>query len=542
MRRRRWLFALVTMVIVGTACTKSGPKGTEPVPGADVTLVTDTPDPSGDIDTFSFALDYEPTSLDWVYAYNYAENTALANVCENLMRLTPDYQIVPSLAASADHPDPLTWIYTIRQGVTFHDGSPMTVEDVVWSLSRHIDGEVGSYWGSWYANVDSIEQTGDSEVTIKLKQPDVVFPQMMATPAGSVESRAFVEAAGADYGTPDGGVNCTGPFSLAEWNKGENLVLERFEGYWNQDLRPFAARVEIPFIDNESTLVSALASGQVDGTFEVPPASIQQLQQSDVGTLYFGPSMQSFDVIVSSFEGPLGDARIRRALALALDREGIVSAAVDGQAEPLKAIVSPASWGYANETFQTAWDALPDVKSNLEEARALMQEAGVPTEPIVLASLAENEQLSIISVALQDSAKELGMTVEIRTLPVGKYAPLFFDAKAREGVDMFLTGWYTDIPEPLNMYGTIFNTGGGSNYNGYSNAEYDRLITEALGTEDTVARAELINQAQAISVEEMPWIPLYAPNVRLFLGDRISGAPASFVYLYYPWAAEIGAA
>jgi peptide/nickel transport system substrate-binding protein len=208
----------------------------------------------------------------------------------------------------------------------------------------------------------------------------------------------------------------------------------------------------------------------------------------------------------------------------------------------LKAIVSPSSWGYATDTFQKAWDALPSTDSNLEEAKALVQEAGVPTEPLVLANIAANEQLLIMATAVQDAAKELGMTVEIKTLAVGKYAPLFFDEKAREGIDMFLTGWYTDIPEPLEMYGPIFQTGGGSNYNGYSNPEFDKLIKKALATEDPEARAELVVQAQAISVEDVPWIPIYTPDVRLFLSDRVTGAPASFVYLYYPWAAELGAA
>lgn len=542
MKAIRIVSLVSAVMLIAAACSSEGIGDSTAPSGSSEALVTDTPDPSGDIDTFTFALDYEPSSLDWVYAYNYGENTALSNICENLLRLTPEYEIVPALAESFDHPDGTTWVYTIRQGVTFHDGSEMTTEDVLWSLQRQLDPDVGSYYGSWMANVDAIEQTGPWEITVTLSRPDVVFNQMMATPTGGVGDKEFVERAGADYGTPDGGVNCTGPFRLGEWVKGERLVFERHEDYWDAALRARAARVEVPFISNESTMVSALVGGEIDGTFDVPPAAIDQLQQSDAGTLYFGPSMQSYDVIVSDFDGPLGDERIRRALMLALDREGIISAAVNGRAEPLKAIVAPSSWGYAQETFQQGWDALPPAEQNLEEAQALVREAGVPTETITLANLAEDEELLIIATALQDAATKLGMKLDIQTLPVGKYGPLFFDAKAREGIDMFLTGWYTDVPEPLNMYGTIFTSDGGSNYNGYSNPEYDRLIGKALETDDPTARAELINQAQIISVEDAPWIPLYAPNVRLVLGSRISGAPASFVYLYYPWAAEIGAA
>jgi peptide/nickel transport system substrate-binding protein len=550
MKAHRVVAIVAVLGLMAAACSSEGiDEGGSGGGGGDTVspepteeLVVDTPDPSGDIDTFSFALDYEPSSLDWVYAYNYGENTTLSNLCENLLRLTPEYEIVPSLAESFDHPDDTTWVYTIRQGVAFHDGSPMTTDDVLWSLQRHLDPDVGSYWGAWLRNVESIDKTGEWEITVTLSQPDVVFHQMMATPAGGVGSQAYTEDAGGDYGTPKGGVNCTGPLALKEWVKGERFVFERHEDYWDPTLRAHAAEIEIPFVTNEATLVSALVDGQIDGTFDVPPAAIEQLQATDAGTLYFGPSMQTYDVIVSSFDGALGDPRIRKALMLALDREGIVSAAVNGRAQLLKAPVPQSSWGYGDAAFQAGWDALPPVERDLEAAQALVDEAGVPSEPIVLANLAEDEELLIISTALQDAATQLGMTLEIETLPVGKYAPLFFDAKAREGIDMFLTGWYTDVPEPLNMYATIFTSDGDSNYNGYSNAEYDALIQEAVQLDDPDERAELIAQAQAIAVEEAPWIPLYAPNVRLFLGSRISGAPASFVYLYYPWAAEIGAA
>lgn len=518
-----------------TAATTAGGAGAEG-------LVLETPDPMEDIDRLVWALDYEPTSLDWVYAYNYAENTVLSNLCENLLRLTPDFRLEPGLAESYENPSPTTWVYRIREGVTFQDGSPLTADDVVFSLKRQLDPEVGSYWAGWLANVESVEKTGPMEVTVTLGKPDVIFNQMMATPAGGVAKKAYVEAKGAKYGTPDGGVVCTGPFALKEWRKGESLTLVRYDGYWDSPRRARAAEVEMPFITDESTMVSSLVGGQVDGTFEVPPAAIEQLQQTDAGALYFGPSMQSYDVIVSNVKGALGDARVRLALMLALDREGIVQTAVAGRAQILRAPVGPGSWGYARETFQTAWDELPGAERNVDEAKRIIAEAGVPSETITLATLAEDEELSIISNALQDAARQLGIDLQIKTLPVGKYAPLFFDAKAREGIDMFLTGWYTDVPEPLNMYATIFTSNGASNYSGYSNAEYDRLIEEAQQTDDPERRAELIVQAQRIVVEEAPWIPLYSPNVRVFLSKRITGVPTSFVYLYYPWLAEIGAA
>ena len=99
--------------------------------------------PSGDIDSFSWASYAEPYSLDYAYAFDYADNQVLANVCESLLRLNPDYTLTPALAESFAHPTPTTWVYTIRDGVTFHDGTPLTAADVVASMSRHLDPAVG---------------------------------------------------------------------------------------------------------------------------------------------------------------------------------------------------------------------------------------------------------------------------------------------------------------------------------------------------------------------------------------------------------------
>jgi|SRR4051794_5714506 peptide/nickel transport system substrate-binding protein len=544
MQRRRLTVlasAMSLLVALAAGCgsgTSSSGGGSDANPD---TLVRTTPAPSGDLTKFSWALSYEPTSLDYVYAYNYAENTVLSNVCESLMRLTPSYKIVPSLATSATHPSPTTWVYNLRPGVRFNDGSTMTADDAVYSLKRQIDSKVGSYWGSWWANVKTIDQTGPMQVTITLKKPDVIFPQMMATPAGEIESKAFLTEQGSKYGTPDGGLDCTGPFALKTWNKGQSIVLQRNPNYWDHPLRARSQQVEFVFLDSETTRASALQSGQVDGTFDVPPSDINNLMHTGNGKVYFGPSMQSFDAIVSSFKGPLGDSRIRRALLLALDRQGIVNAALGGRAQVLRSVVAPSSWGYSQPVFLQGYNALPPTTMNLDAAKRLVAQAGTPTQPIVLATLAGDSQLSIISLALQDAARKLGLNLQIKTLPVAKYATLFFDPKARQGLDIFLTGWYTDIPEPLNMWSTIFMTGGGSNYNGYSNPTYDKLIGKADQTENLNARAALINQGQEILTHDVPWIPLYAPDVRVFLNSRITGVPTTFVYLYSPWAAAIGA-
>lgn len=116
-----------------------------PKPPLDWELTTETPAPSGNIDSITWASYAEPYSLDYAYAFDYADNQVLANMCESLLRLNPDYSLSPGLAESFANPDPLTWVYQIRDGVTFHDGTPLTAADAVASMNRHLDPEVGSF-------------------------------------------------------------------------------------------------------------------------------------------------------------------------------------------------------------------------------------------------------------------------------------------------------------------------------------------------------------------------------------------------------------
>ena len=169
-----------------------------------------------ELDKVTWNLPYEPSSIDPAKTFNYAENTATANLVENLLRLRPDFTIEPGLAESFTNPSPTTWVYKIREGVTFWDGKPMTADDVVYSLQRNMDPDVGSFFAYYYANVEKIEKTGEYEVTVTLKKPDVLFNEAMATPAGAVLEKAYCEAKGVDFGTPKGGVMGTGPFKFVE--------------------------------------------------------------------------------------------------------------------------------------------------------------------------------------------------------------------------------------------------------------------------------------------------------------------------------------
>lgn len=219
--------AVLALILTGAGC--AAPAGDAGTTG--IHLSTATPAARGDIDGFTWALYAEPPVLDYLYAFDYPQNTVLANVCESLMRWTPQLTVEPGLAEKASNPDPTTWVYDLRPNVRFHSGATLTADDAVASLNRHLDPELGSYWAEDFKNVASVEKTGPLQVTVHLKAPDALFPQAMANSAGTVANAATMREQGRRFGTADGGLDCTGPFTLGKWEQGASLRLDRFDGY-----------------------------------------------------------------------------------------------------------------------------------------------------------------------------------------------------------------------------------------------------------------------------------------------------------------------
>ena len=542
-RRRTTRLTAIVAGGLGAALALSACTAPEPDSAAapDWEYTTETGAPSGDIDSYSWVSYAEPYSLDYAYAFDYSDNQVLANVCESLLRLNPDYTLSPGLAESFAHPTPETWVYEIRDGVTFHDGTPLTAADVVASMNRHLDPAVGSSWYSVYQNVVSIEQTGDRQVTVTEASPDSQFNLAMGGSGGVIESAATLAETGADYGNSTGGVNCTGPFSFGEWKSGESLTLERYDDYWDDSLRAQSGEVKFVFMNDANARVNALKSGDVDGGWMLPYEGIAQLKSAGTGDVYFGLNTAVSSLIVSNLEGPLGDARVRKALLMALDREGIVEAASKGYGEVTNALTTESVWvGASEQGLADAFEGLEEYPYDVAAAKQLIEEAGATGEEIVLATAPISSDFAVIAQATAAAAESIGLKATIETVTPNAYTALFSDPAAREGVDLFYTVWYLSSPDPLEMY-SVLRTGEFSNYGNWSNPEFDQVVNEAIAIDDPAARSEKTAEAQRIANEELPWLPISTGPMSVFLGERISGVAPSIAFLYYPWAATIGA-
>ncbi|MEV5577938.1 ABC transporter substrate-binding protein [Streptomyces parvus] len=497
-----------------------------------------TPRAAGPIDAFSWAVYAEPPTLDYTVAFDYPQNTILSNVCESLMRWTPGLTVEPGLARKASNPDPTTWVYDLRAGVRFHDGRTMTADDVVHSLGRQRNPDNAAAWAQVFQNVTAVTRTGPLQVTVKLKKPDSQFPQYMATAAGVVASKAGVEKAGRDYGTT-GGLACSGPFELGAWHKGQSIELDRFDGYWGA--RAKAGHVEFRFLTDPSARTNALLSGEVDGGYLIPTESYARLKRSVTGTLHFGEGLSTVNVNITNLKGPLGDVRVRRALSLALDRSGFVQAGLAGGGSATTSLTTRAAWARAADTTrQAAFDGLPPTEPDLEKAKALIEEAGAKGATLTVATSSIGQDVSLLATAVQAAGTQIGLDIRLRSIAPNAFTALFTDPGARVGIDMFPLTYYQSITDPLDLLAN-FRTGAYLNFAGYSDPRYDELVERATAADAPGRRTEIEAKLQHHAADRLLWIPVAEWPTSVFLNRRITGAPTTIAYLYYPWAADVGA-
>ncbi|WP_053352516.1 ABC transporter substrate-binding protein [Leucobacter musarum] len=549
MRATIALLAIGGLALAGCA---SGSRGGDSGGDTSVTdeLLQTTPEAAGDADTVTWNSTYgELASLDPVKAFNYPENTIVSNLCEPLFEMQPDFSVQPNLATDSKTDDGKTWVFDIRDDVQFWDGSPMTVDDVVFSINRHIDPAEGSYWGGGtVANIASVAATGDAQVTITLKSADYTLPSSLSTIIGVVVQQEQRVAAGENYGNPDTGVMCTGPlkFTPGDWKQGQSITLERNDNYWDTDSVAKAKSVEIGFVVDPTAIANGLSTGEIQGSYDVPLPALGELSSSSSGTLYYGQGMQDM-AIISTGEGAFGDPAVRRALTRATDRQAIADTVYEGTGTPSRSVVPQSPWDAVEAATPGIADLrdqeLPDLSYDIEAAKAELEDAKVDlSQPIKIAYPSERSFYADILNEMANGAKELGITLEPTGVPSAQFGAFFSDPEARAGYDGFVTTNYLSAPDPLLHLISVAKTGSDQNYSGFSDAKVDAALDAAIAESDDAERAKLTVTAEALIMEQQPWVPINDLAVRMYMDESITGAPASFVYLYYPWAADIGAA
>ena len=445
--------------------------------------------------------------------------TIIRNLHDGLLTRDSAMKVVPELAESWTALDPMTYEFKLRQGVTFHDGSPMTAEDVKFTFDRLV--QEGAMEGqtsprkSLLGPLKEVRIVDDRTVQMILSEPWPILPAML--PFQEVVSKAHVEKVGAN-GMADQ-VNGTGPFRLVDWRKGDSVIMERYDGYYGgaADIPPAGQacveRVIFKVIPENASRVAALLAGDVHIIDALPTHSINQVDNNPGTHVMSVRGTRSSYIALNNQKPPFNDVRVRHAVAHALDRQLIVDKILAGNATLIDGILSPDAFGKNTE--------LPAYAVDPEKAKALLAEAGYP-DGIDVTLDAEG--------ALKDTAEAIASLLTkagIRTkVVVGESSQLVARYRTKgEPIDgqMWLTSWGNGSLDPADIFVPTHRSADRGNASGYANTELDALLDAANTELDQAKRAGLYHQAEAMVNRDLPMVYLWVAKELYGVSDKVTG-------------------
>jgi len=507
--------------------------------GAPVDVATS----EAEIPLLTWSLGDAPPGLDIATGFVANGVAAMTLGLESLVTLDDQLAVQPMLAESWSQPDAKTYVYRLRSGVTFWDGSPLTAEDVAYSLGRHIDPDVGSQLGGYYVNVRDIRATGDGEVTVRMTTPDPLFKYV---PVFSfVTQKAHSEKLGKKLGAPGPTINVmgTGPYRYTQFSAERGITVERNEDYWGA--KPAVAKAELRFIANPQTNLLAARSGEIDGRFEFPAQQAKDWDRLEGFAASYAPGMR---VIFLSFDmdaEPWSDLHVRKAIAHCCDREGYVKAFLGGHGATASVVVSPAQWGAlaSPEEVEAMYAKYPQYPFDVERAKAeLAQSAHADgfSATILVPDAYPEVQRALVS--LGQTLKQLSIRLEVKTITQNEWLAHVY---GHEDMALTFLTLGPDYPDPANFPAILFPSAAAAknNFNtaNFKNPEVDDLLAQQAGTTDDAARVRAIDQMLQITSEELPYFPLWFQDSSMAIVEENVLPTFDSLYYYKPWLAQVRA-
>src|SRR6266568_850746 len=503
-------------------------------------LVVTTKPGTKPISSVTWAVYRDVNSLDPIYAFDYPENTAVSLMCESLLKQSPAGGIGPGLATMTS-PSPTKLVFTINKAATFWDGKPVTSADVVYSLDRNTNTSLGGFYGLVFSRVKSIAATGADQVTITLKQPDYWLSGELASMPGVIIEKAFAEKEGKKYGTPSGSIMCTGAYKLKSFTPGVGVTAVPNTSYWQPSVKPLVGQIIIKGVASDTSLTSGLTTGAIQGTYTSGGLStLRQLETNSAVSIYKGQGWSTDAFIVDSTKGVLGDVRVREALSMALNRNAIINSVFKGAGLLPRWLSNPGVFGYGKSVFDKAYNASPVLPYNLAKAKQLVKAAGAVGKTFTIGTSCQISNIAQETGAYQAAANAIGLKTVLKSVSAQNYINFFIDPKARVGVDGFLTVNYGDYADPAALLSTLVIPGGSQNYDNFNDKQTISLLERARSTVDPNARAALVAKAEERTAALLPWIPDVQPVNIMILSKNLTGATASFAYMFAPWANHLG--
>jgi peptide/nickel transport system substrate-binding protein len=449
----------------------------------------------------------EPKSLDPHAVTAVNDFRILVNIYDGLVRYKEGtLEVEPSLAESWDiSEDGKTYTFHLRDGVTFHDGSPFNAEAVKFNFDRmlkedHPFHDTGPFpLAFFFSSVAEVNAIDDLTVEFKLSEPYAPFLSNLAYPTGLIVSPAAVEEFGKDFGRHPSG---TGAFKFEEWEANSRVVVSRNEDWWD-GAPPLEAVIYRPITDT-NTRIAEMLSGGLDVMVEVPPDSLAQFRDDANYQVFEQAGPHLWFLILNAKEGPFANKEIRQAANYAIDKTALVDNILQGTAD-VAAGPTPPAFAWAHD------ESLEPYPYDPEKAKELLQDAGYDgSEVTFYVTEGGSGMLDPLAMgtAIQADLQAVGMPVKIET-----YEWNTFLGKVNPGLegqaDMAEMAWMTNDPDTLPYLALrteAFPDQGGFNSGYYSNPKVDELLEKARTSTDQAERADLYKQMQEIVHDDAPWV------------------------------------
>jgi peptide/nickel transport system substrate-binding protein len=454
-----------------------------------------TPDPN----IVVVAIQTGPNSLDPRFGTDDASQKISELIFDTLMQLDDHLRVAPHLAERLDHPDPLTYVATLRRGVTFHDGHELTADDVVFTFRSLIDPHSTSPRRGGYRELASVDARDRYTVAFTLNQPFASFPINLVMPI--LPAGATVELRDHPIGT--------GPYRFVRYAVDDRLELAPFQNYFGG--APKNAGLVLKVVPDDIMRGLELQKGTADIVVnDLTPDIAYQLEDDHALQRVQTPGIDYQYVGLNLLDPILRDVRVRQALAYAIDRDAIVKYLRRGLAEPAVGLIPPLSWAFAPDVFSFPYDPA--------RARALLDEAGYrdpdgdgPAARFRLSfKTSSTQEFNRLQAAvIQQNLREVGIDLDVRTY---EFATMYADVLSGN-FQMYTLQWTAGSLADPDILRRVFDSKQvppeGFNRGHYSNPRVDQLLDEAAASTDVARRTELFDEVQRIVAIDVPYVSLW---------------------------------
>ena len=465
--------------------------------------------------TLRIGLAEDPDVLDPTLARTFVGRIVFAALCDKLFDIDEKLNIVPQLATAYEWaPDHKALTIKLRSGVTFHDGEKMDAAAVKYSLDRH-KTMAGSNRRGELAPVASVDVVDPQTVRLNLSAPFAPLLAQLADRAGMIVSPKAAQTEGDKFGAKP---VCAGPFKFVERVAQDRIVVERFPNYWNKGEIHIDRIVYLPIPDSTVRLAN-LRSGQLDFIERLAASDVPQLKSdtrfkiakiTEIGYQGITINVGKSDIAQKTALGR--DPRVREAFELALDRDGIVQVAMDGEADIGNQWVAPTNPFYAKN--------VPIPKRDVARAKALLKEAGVPNPEVALMTPTTADGQRVAQV-VQAMVKEAGFDVKIQSVEFATS----LDMADKGQFDAYVLAWSGRADPDGNIY-SFDACKQPLNYAGYCKPEVDDLLNKSRTAADPAERRKLFGELAALTLKDRPIVYLYHRHWLWAYNAKLSGLRA----------------